>query len=96
MALLQAHPLFSSSLASSTHFPYLHPIKNLTMHLVPKAVQCASATYPALDQVVTRRSANYHPTSWNYDFVQSLRSDYNVKVHHTEMSFLMCFKVFSL
>ncbi|XP_042952049.1 terpene synthase 10-like [Carya illinoinensis] len=29
-----------------------------------------------LDSTIVRRSANYHPTIWHYDYIQSLRSEY--------------------
>ncbi|KAL6312510.1 hypothetical protein AAG906_033287 [Vitis piasezkii] len=28
------------------------------------------------EEIIVRRTANYHPTIWDYDYVQSLRSDY--------------------
>ncbi|WKA01884.1 hypothetical protein VitviT2T_020136 [Vitis vinifera] len=27
-------------------------------------------------EIIVRRTANYHPPIWDYDYVQSLRSDY--------------------
>ena len=30
------------------------------------------------EEITVRRTANYHPTIWDYDYVQSLRSDYVV------------------
>ncbi|TYI84639.1 hypothetical protein E1A91_D05G379100v1 [Gossypium mustelinum] len=30
----------------------------------------------SIDGIVSRRSANYHPPIWDYDYVQSLRSDF--------------------
>ncbi|XP_022750978.1 (-)-alpha-terpineol synthase-like [Durio zibethinus] len=34
------------------------------------------ATAKVLDQKIVRRSANYHPTIWKDDYIQSLKSDY--------------------
>ena len=28
------------------------------------------------EEIIVRRTANYHPPIWDYDYVQSLRSDY--------------------
>ena len=30
------------------------------------------------EEIIVRRTANYHPPIWDYDYVQSLRSDYVV------------------
>nr|QWQ79602.1 TPS44 [Juglans sigillata] len=32
-----------------------------------------------IDSTIVRRSTNYHTTTWNYDYIQSLRSEYMVK-----------------
>ncbi|KAF5450070.1 hypothetical protein F2P56_030449 [Juglans regia] len=33
-------------------------------------------TPSTIDSTIVRRSANYHPTIWNYDYIQSLTSEY--------------------
>ncbi|XVF58712.1 hypothetical protein PTKIN_Ptkin07bG0088100 [Pterospermum kingtungense] len=40
------------------------------------ASQCQATTKISGQNDIVRRSANYHPTIWDYEFVQSLRSDY--------------------
>ncbi|KAG6627296.1 hypothetical protein CIPAW_15G117300 [Carya illinoinensis] len=30
----------------------------------------------SIDSTIVRRSANYHPTIWHYDYIQSIRSEY--------------------
>ena len=47
------------------------PCTQNTKHVV---VNCLSSKQ-ALQPHITRQSANYKPTIWNYDFVQSLKSD---------------------
>ncbi|XVF17076.1 hypothetical protein REPUB_Repub10bG0086800 [Reevesia pubescens] len=38
--------------------------------------QCQATTKISGEDVSVRRSANYHPPIWDYDYLQSLRSDY--------------------
>lgn len=33
------------------------------------------------EEIIVRRTANYHPPIWDYDYVQSLRSDYVVGLY---------------
>ncbi|RWR83480.1 Geraniol synthase, chloroplastic [Cinnamomum micranthum f. kanehirae] len=42
------------------------------------AIRCV-LTAPTMETTVDRRSGNYQPTRWDYDFVQSLKSPY---MHH--------------
>ncbi|XP_035540295.1 myrcene synthase, chloroplastic-like [Juglans regia] len=44
----------------------LHPLQSM-------APEENSST---IDSTIVRRSANYHPTIWNYDYIQSLTSEY--------------------
>lgn len=41
------------------------------------AIRCV-ITAPPLETYVDRRSGNYQPTGWDYDFIQSLKSPYMV------------------
>ncbi|KAJ9685390.1 hypothetical protein PVL29_017429 [Vitis rotundifolia] len=43
-------------------------------------VQCPFAS-KVQDQTAVRRSANYQPSIWDYDYIQSLRSNYVGKTH---------------
>ncbi|XXG62969.1 hypothetical protein AAC387_Pa05g1251 [Persea americana] len=45
------------------------------------AIRCV-ITAPPLETCVDRRSGNYQPTGWDYDFIQSLKSPY-MDVSHT-------------
>ncbi|MBA0739442.1 hypothetical protein Gogos_012715 [Gossypium gossypioides] len=47
-------------------------VNNLSVVGASKAV----ATAIVSDQKIVRRSANYHPPNWEYDYIQSLKSDY--------------------
>ncbi|ERN14428.1 hypothetical protein AMTR_s00033p00243880 [Amborella trichopoda] len=40
-------------------------------------VRCASSP-PTLEPSTPRRSANYRPNLWDYDIIQSIRSNYTV------------------
>ncbi|OMO83635.1 hypothetical protein COLO4_22399 [Corchorus olitorius] len=43
-----------------------------------QATQCV-ATIKVSDQIIVRRSANYHPAIWEDDYIQSLKSNYKGK-----------------
>ncbi|KAL6007526.1 Trehalose-6-P synthase/phosphatase complex synthase subunit [Asimina triloba] len=43
------------------------------------------ASYETVEPAVARRSANYQPTVWTDDFIQSLKSDYSGDVHVQRM-----------
>ncbi len=43
----------------------------------PRPVQCMAANKNS-DSTIIRRTANYQRPIWDYDYVQSLRSDYVV------------------
>ncbi|TYG52592.1 hypothetical protein ES288_D09G040400v1 [Gossypium darwinii] len=47
-------------------------VNNLSVVGASKAVATANVS----DQKIVRRSANYHPPIWEYDYIQSLKSDY--------------------
>lgn len=42
------------------------------------SVQCVVVNSPSHEATTVRRTANYQPPIWDYDYVQSLRSDYVV------------------
>ena len=44
-------------------------------------VQCLFAS-KVQDQTAVRRSANYQPSIWDYDYIQSLRSNYVVIIKY--------------
>lgn len=66
--------------AISSH--HLVTSRNTTSGSVPRAFKCkaTSSKISTLhsDINVVRRSANYHPPIWHYDYIQSLRSEYLV------------------
>ncbi|MBA0766866.1 hypothetical protein Gotri_015865 [Gossypium trilobum] len=47
-------------------------VNNLSVVRASKSVAKANDS----DQKIVRRSANYHPPTWEYDYIQSLKSDY--------------------
>ncbi|TYH52578.1 hypothetical protein ES332_D09G037800v1 [Gossypium tomentosum] len=47
-------------------------VNNLGVVRASKSVAKANDS----DQKIVRRSANYHPPTWEYDYIQSLKSDY--------------------
>ncbi|MBA0739440.1 hypothetical protein Gogos_012714 [Gossypium gossypioides] len=47
-------------------------VNNLSVVRASKSVATANDS----DQKIVRRSANYHPPTWEYDYIQSLKSDY--------------------
>ena len=86
MALpLQAAPLtnfLSSSIRrpSLSPSPFKHP-SPLPLEIdrgIHQQVSCCINLKATEELVVARRSANYSPTIWDYNFVQSLKCDYAV------------------
>ncbi|RWR88225.1 Geraniol synthase, chloroplastic [Cinnamomum micranthum f. kanehirae] len=51
---------------------------------VSKHISCSTTT-PTYSTTVPRRSGNYKPSIWDYDFVQSLVSDYKVETNATRV-----------
>ncbi|KAB2064629.1 hypothetical protein ES319_A09G033000v1 [Gossypium barbadense] len=47
-------------------------VNNLSVVRASNSVATANDS----DQKIVRRSANYHPPTWDYDYIQSLKSDY--------------------
>ena len=45
-------------------------------------VQCVVVNRPSYETTV-RRTANYQAPIWDYDYVQSLTSDYRVAIHYS-------------
>ena len=45
---------------------------------VPFSVQCMHPSKISSSPEISRRSANYQPPIWQYDYIQSLRSEYAV------------------
>ncbi|KAK9285688.1 hypothetical protein L1049_024887 [Liquidambar formosana] len=70
------HAPFSPILALPTRIPSLNSPKTPPTTGIYKAVRCAVGAVVIDDPTVTRRSAKYLPSVWDYDFVQSLASDY--------------------
>lgn len=67
--------LFSPFLTS----PSLHPSLLLSLKAPSTNSTTKSSATPTTidhDQEINRRSANYPPSSWDYNFVKSLTSDY--------------------
>ncbi|KAJ8628084.1 hypothetical protein MRB53_021391 [Persea americana] len=75
-------PFLSSFLPNPRHRLTAHgfiPHKCLSKH-----ISCSTTT-PTYSTTVPRRSGNYKPSIWDYDFVQSLVSDYKVETHATRV-----------
>ncbi|XP_042981933.1 myrcene synthase, chloroplastic-like [Carya illinoinensis] len=57
-----------------------HLVTSRTSGSVPRAFKCKATSSEKIsshsDINVVRRSANYHPPIWHYDYIQSLRSEY--------------------
>ncbi|XXG69509.1 hypothetical protein AAC387_Pa06g2354 [Persea americana] len=82
MALHITVPFLSSFLPNPRHRLTAHgfiPQKCLTKH-----ISCSNTT-PTYSTTVPRRSRNYKPSIWDYDFVQSLVSDYQVETDATHV-----------
>lgn len=78
MALQMTVPFLSSFLPNPRHKLTAHvfiPQKCLSKH-----ISCSTTT-PTYSTIVPRRSRNYKPSIWDYDFVQSLVSDYKVRIN---------------
>ncbi|KAG7944362.1 hypothetical protein I3843_15G097000 [Carya illinoinensis] len=64
----------------STLLPPKRPVSALTSGKggdVPHPFQImAPEENSSIDSTIVRRSANYHPTIWHYDYIQSIRSEY--------------------
>ena len=43
-----------------------------------QSAKCMAIATPTDDQTIVRRVGNYHPPIWEYDYVQSLTSKYQV------------------
>ncbi|KAG6722399.1 tricyclene synthase TPS4, chloroplastic-like [Carya illinoinensis] len=64
-----------------THLPTYPKTKTLLLCQKQKhhgQLRCFASTATTSHLEVQRQSANYQPSSWSYDFVQSLRNDYHV------------------
>ncbi|CAK9149259.1 unnamed protein product [Ilex paraguariensis] len=68
--------LFSPSILSATPFSCIDSSKNRTTCCAFKPIRCVANTRIVDDHTVPRRSANYIPSVWDYDFVQSLTNDF--------------------
>ncbi|XP_042487418.1 alpha-terpineol synthase, chloroplastic-like [Macadamia integrifolia] len=51
------------------------PIKPLSHHCMSLSIR-SHVNSPSFDPITERRSANYQPSIWGFDFLQSLKSDY--------------------
>ncbi|XP_028071448.1 monoterpene synthase-like [Camellia sinensis] len=76
--------LFSPFLVSPILLASLQSPKTPTTVCPSKSIRCASNTITIDDHTVTRRSANYPPSFWDYNFVQSLSSDYTEEKYMRE------------
>ncbi|KAK3010327.1 hypothetical protein RJ639_011735 [Escallonia herrerae] len=72
--------VFSPSLVSTARLASLrsskHPHSNT---YTVSSIRCIATTTTTDNTAENRRSANYLPRVWDYDFVQSFNSDYNVQ-----------------
>ncbi|XP_028102783.1 beta-bisabolene synthase-like isoform X2 [Camellia sinensis] len=76
--------VFSPFLVSPILLASLQSPKTPTTICPSKSIRCASNTITIDDHTVTRRSANYPPSFWDYNFVQSLSSDYTEEKYMRE------------
>ncbi|XP_058207561.1 terpene synthase 10-like isoform X1 [Rhododendron vialii] len=63
-----------------THFRlpsqvFITPVKSIRRQ-VPHTVRCIGVSPNASDEKIVRRSGNWQPSIWDYDYVQSLNSKY--------------------
>ncbi|MBA0557481.1 hypothetical protein Golob_014550, partial [Gossypium lobatum] len=72
LRLLTAVPSSSFIRSQSKGTSNRSNVNNLSVVGASKAVATANVS----DQKIVRRSANYHPPIWDYDYIQSLKSDY--------------------
>nr|WKW91725.1 TPS1 [Cinnamomum burmanni] len=82
MALQMTVPFLSSFLPNPRHRLTAHGFKPQIR--VSKHISCSTTT-PTYSTTVPRRSGNYKPSIWDYDFVQSLASNYKVETHATRV-----------
>ncbi|XXG69515.1 hypothetical protein AAC387_Pa06g2360 [Persea americana] len=82
MALQMTVPFLSSFLPSPRHRLTAHGF--IPQKCLSKQISCSTTT-PTYSTTVPRRSGNYKPSIWDYDFVQSLVSDYEVETHATRV-----------
>ncbi|KAG5555548.1 hypothetical protein RHGRI_006255 [Rhododendron griersonianum] len=54
---------------------FITPVKSIRGH-VPHTVRCIGVSPKTSDEKIVRRSANWQPPIWDYDYVQSLNSKY--------------------
>ncbi|KAH7855248.1 hypothetical protein Vadar_022873 [Vaccinium darrowii] len=67
-----------SLVVPSTRLPSKISVSQVHSHKsqVPQTVQCIDLSPKTYDEKIVRRSANYQPLIWDYDYVQSLSSKY--------------------
>ncbi|XXG69506.1 hypothetical protein AAC387_Pa06g2352 [Persea americana] len=82
MALQMTVPFLSSFLPSPRHRLTAHGF--IPQKCLSKQISCSTIT-PIYSTIAPRRSGNYKPSIWDYDFVQSLVSDYEVETHATRV-----------
>ncbi|XXG69517.1 hypothetical protein AAC387_Pa06g2362 [Persea americana] len=82
MALQMTVPFLFSFLPNPRHRLTAHGF--IPQKRISKQISCSTTT-PTYSTTVPRRSGNYKPSIWDYDFVQSLVSDYKVETHATRV-----------
>ncbi|RWR93521.1 Geraniol synthase, chloroplastic [Cinnamomum micranthum f. kanehirae] len=82
MALQMIAPFLSSFLPNPRHGLATHGLTH--QKCVSKHISCSTTT-PTYSTTVPRRSGNYKPSIWDYDFVQSLGTGYKVEAHGTRV-----------
>nr|QWQ79618.1 TPS60 [Juglans sigillata] len=63
-------------MAYAMHLSILDSIRNCKLSTLLPPKRPVSALTSPKDSTIVRRSANYHPTIWHYDYIQSIRSEY--------------------
>ena len=78
MALHQQVALFSHTIL----LPFqMKPSFSTKCSYLPRPIQCMTTTPTdfASDHLTIRRSANFQPSIWHYNYIQSLKSEYLVR-----------------
>nr|QWQ79340.1 TPS63 [Juglans sigillata] len=63
-------------MAYAMHLSIIDSIRNCKLSTLLPPKRPVSALTSPKDSTIVRRSANYHPTIWHYDYIESIRSEY--------------------
>ena len=86
-----------SSIPAACNFTRLSlPLSSKVNGFVPPITRvqypmaASTTTIKPVDQTIIRRSADYGPTIWSFDYIQSLDSKYKV---HNKLTSLICLQL---